>query len=69
MAETTTTKQAAVWKPPRLRVLGTSGVTGTGTRDGSTSQWETVGQPPSCPDSQLYRMPISAEPSSNKPIC
>ena len=68
MAETTT-KQAAVWKPPRLRVLGTSGVTRSGTRDGDTSNWETSGQPSGCPDGELYRMPTSAEPSSNKPIC
>ena len=68
MAETTT-KAAAVWNPPRLRVLGLGGNTRTGTRDGQESQWETVGQPSACPDGALYRMPISAEPSSDKPVC
>ena len=69
MAEQTTTKQAAVWKPPRFRKMEVRGGTRTGMRDGGTSQWETVGQPSTCPDSQLYRMPTSAEPSSNKPVC
>ena len=68
MAETTT-KQATVWKPPRLRVLGLGRGTRTGTRDGGSSNWETPGAPPSCPEGALYRMPVSAEPSSNKPIC
>ena len=69
MAETTTTKQAAVWKPPRLRVLGTSGVTRTGTRDGDTSTWETSGAPASCPEAPLYRMPFSGEPVTDRPDC
>ena len=65
MAETTT-KAAAVWNPPRLRRLGL-GAARTGTKDGQESQWEVFGT--SCPVAANYRMPTSAEPSSDKPSC
>ena len=71
MAEQNTTRQAAVWKPPRLMKLALGG-----TRSGTKGQdpydpgsWETPTAPPSCPEQSTYRMPTSAEPSTNKPSC
>ena len=66
MAETTT-KQAAVWKPPRLRILGT----GVNTKSGNDplkmgSIYEGLTHPSAPPDSDNpsagYRMPSSSEP-------
>ena len=65
MAEqTTTTKQAAVWSPPRLMMLNARGVTRSGTRGGSTYEGS---QHPTAPPnfnqpSAGYRMPSSGEP-------
>ena len=68
MAEqTTTTKQAAVWKPPRLRILGLAVDTKSGndpTKMGGT--WEGLTNPTAPPDANSssagYRMPNSGEP-------
>ena len=68
MAETTT-KQAAVWKPPRLMKLALGG-TRSGTKgQNDLSNWEVSGAPASCPTAPTYRMPTSTEPSSDKPSC
>ncbi len=69
MAETTTTKQAAVWNPPRLRVLGTGVDTGNGSDPTKTEVWE--GHCPSRPGSpaENYRMPTSGEMGIEHPSC
>ena len=68
MAEqTTTTKQAAVWKPPRLRILGLGADTGNGSKRHPLEEvWEFS------PDAAYqgtcaYRMPLSGE--STVPFC
>ncbi len=68
MAEqTTTTKQAAVWNPPRLMKLALGG-TKSGTKGNpADDNWEISGGPVSCPESPGYRMPNSGEPSSFRP--
>ena len=69
MAETTTTKQAAVWKPPRLMKLALGG-TRSGTKgQNDDSSWETPAAPPSCPLQPGYRMPNSGEPTTTRPAC
>ena len=66
---TTTTKQAAVWKPPRLMKLALGG-TESGTKgQGDPTSWEVTGAPPSCPVKPNYRMPTSSEPTSFRPDC
>ena len=71
MAETTT-KAAAVWKPPRIMRLALGG-TRSGTKGQvpySADTWElTPPHPTSCSTAGQYRMPISAEPSSGRPNC
>ncbi len=68
MAETTT-KQAAVWKPPRLMKLAFGG-TESGTKGSpDIATWEVTGAPVSCPLAINYRMPNSGEPSSDRPNC
>ena len=71
MAErTTTTKQATVWKPPRLTMLKARGVTRSGTRGTPGDQdWEVFSGPSSCTPKPDYRMPTSSEPSSFRPDC
>ena len=66
MAETTT-KAAAVWKPPRLRVLGLAVDTKSGSNPlkmGAT--YEGLTNPSAPPDASQpsagYRMPTSGEP-------
>ena len=67
MAEQTTTRQAAVWKPPRLSKLSLGG-TWSGTKgqgDPSVTTWET-----DCPvGAPGYRMPLSSEMGVNPPVC
>ena len=56
MAEQTTTTKQAVWNPPQLIVIGSSGSTQGGSR---TGDWEGK-----CPGPlTLYRMPTSGEPT------
>ena len=63
--QTTTTRQAAVWKPPRLSKLYL-GSTWSGTKGNPvTTTWET-----NCPVAAAgYRMPTSGEMGVNPPIC
>ena len=67
MAEqTTTTKQAAAWNPPRLMILSL-GKTDSGTKGGpDIASWETT-----CPVAPYptYRMPISNEIGTQPPAC
>ncbi len=67
MTETTTTKQAAVWNPPRLRILGFGdGTRNDGGRGGpGTDTWES-----NCPvPASNYRMPLSGEAGMWPPAC
>ena len=65
---TTTTKQAAVWNPPRLRKMAVRGGTRSGTVPGDNT-WEVFSGPASCPVAATYRMPNSGEPGSDRPTC
>ena len=63
MAETTT-KQAAVWNPPRLRRIGASNTESGGRVDpAGDGRWEGGGNNPSRQTTNVrYRMPRSGEP-------
>ena len=69
MAEqTTTTKQAAVWNPPRLMKLALGGTksgtrgAGTGIYEGVNNHLPGVAPPTNSQPSTGYRMPTSGEP-------
>ncbi len=72
MAEqTTTTKQAAVWNPLRLRALGLGADTESGSRgeQGDQKIGNFLAAPVLCHKKLRYRMPTSSEPSSARPDC
>ena len=67
MAETTTTKQAAVWKPPRLMVLAVRSTRNDGGRGSPTvDTWETSCSAAPAPN---YRMPTSGEVGREPAAC